>query len=157
MPIAVVVSNPAIMPGYNSVDLDEAQSLARYCFSFTSTSGTFFFLLFFLLFCCHVMLSVNSCNRFIFIWTNNQSWSLGTGHLPDILFPGSKTEAFLKSSVSFRTIGLGTSRTQYLPEPGKEFEQEHTMPDPCQLDMRSETGFDFQQKPRGGTTFLFLF
>lgn len=33
MPVALVVSHPANMPGYNStIDLEEAQSLSRYCF-----------------------------------------------------------------------------------------------------------------------------
>lgn len=42
MPVALVVSHPANMPGYNStVDLEEVQSLSRYCFFSISNSRTF--------------------------------------------------------------------------------------------------------------------
>lgn len=43
MPVSLVVSNPTSMPVYNSVDLDEVQPLARYCFSLFQFPGHFFF------------------------------------------------------------------------------------------------------------------
>lgn len=73
MPVSLVVSNPTSMPVYNSVDLDEVQPLARYCFSFISTSRTLFFLSISFIVVCKLMY------RFIFFilfekqnnWTHN--------------------------------------------------------------------------------------
>lgn len=109
MPVALVVSHPANMPGYNStVDLEEVQSLSRYCFFSISNSRTFI---------SSVHVAQKSC---LFILLALLFFFCDYTRILRTIRTISPQDIELATYPDYNGISADTKRGQYLPEPGKE-------------------------------------